>query len=93
MNGRWDGGDFINLDSRGRIQVIIMNKPFVRYIMSFTRDGSKWLESQYAREDGYDDLVKMAKKKLKKDGVLSVKIDKKTIEGVFYLDKEESNEM
>jgi len=55
-----------------------MNKPLVMYIMSFTIDGSKWMENQYARENGYDDLVKMAKKKLKKDGVLSVKIEKKT---------------
>jgi len=66
-----------------------MNKPFIMYIMSFTRDGSKWMENQYAREDGYDDLVKMAKKKLKKDGVLSVKIDKKTTTEVFRIDREE----
>lgn len=68
-----------------------MNKPFVQHIMSFTRDGTQWQESQYARdtEKEYDDLVKLAEKKIKVDGIKKVKIEKKTIEVVFEIDEEE----
>jgi hypothetical protein len=68
-----------------------MNKPLVKYIMSFTKDGTTWLESQYANdtEVEYKDIVKKAEKKFNDDGVLGVKIIKKTIEEVFRLDREE----
>lgn len=68
-----------------------MNKPLIIYIMSFTRDGTQWQESQYARdtEKEYNDLVKLAEKKIKVDGIKKVKIEKKTVEVVFEIGEED----
>ena len=59
----------------------------IQYIMSKTKDGTKWIESIYGRE--YDSVVKLAKIKLKEDGILAVKITRIITEDIFRLNKEE----